>query len=277
MNTVLLKNSKRFRKNIISIILGVVFAVYFIGVSIYLGRVDGFGVAMIFLGLLWIVVSMKVDKFSDAIKRFPKIAKILLIAILVAFILSFIIVEATVVYHMRATSTAGADYVVVLGCQVDGSTPSIPLRSRVNAAVKYLKENRDTEVVVTGGQGPGEDISEAEAMSEVLIRSGIGESRIFKETSATSTMENFKFSDELYNLRDKTVVIVSSDYHMFRALSTAKRLGYENIEALPSKSELTILPAYLLREYTTVLYYKLMGRIWAQERAPGHPRSGASV
>jgi uncharacterized SAM-binding protein YcdF (DUF218 family) len=74
-------------------------------------------------------------------------------------------------------------------------------------------------------------------------------------------MENFIFSNELYNLSDKNVIIVTSDYHMFRALFIAKKLKYTNVSGLPSRSQRSILPAFLLREYVTVAYYKILGRI----------------
>ena len=154
-----------------------------------------------------------------------------------------------------------AEYVVVLGCQVDGSIPSIPLIRRVNTAIGYLNRNQNTNVVISGGQGPGESISEAEAMKRILIRNGIDEKRIFEEYKSRSTIENFTFSDRLYNLSDMNIIIVTSDYHMFRALSIARKLNYRNAKGLPSKSQLSVLPVYLLREYAAVMYYKLTGKI----------------
>jgi uncharacterized SAM-binding protein YcdF (DUF218 family) len=162
---------------------------------------------------------------------------------------------------MRLTAEDSAEYVIVLGCQVAGSIPSIPLWRRVNTAIHYLNENHNTNVVISGGQGRGENISEAEAMKRILLRNGIDENRIFAESYSKSTMENFKFSDNLYNLKNKNVVIVTTDYHIFRALSIAKKLNYHNVKTLPSKSQLSVLPAYLLREYTAIMYYKLSGKI----------------
>jgi uncharacterized SAM-binding protein YcdF (DUF218 family) len=60
---------------------------------------------------------------------------------------------------------------------------------------------------------------------------------------------------------DKNIVIVSSDYHLFRALAIAKKLGYKNISGLPARSQKIMRPAYIAREYVTVMYYALTGRI----------------
>jgi uncharacterized SAM-binding protein YcdF (DUF218 family) len=227
----------------------------------YWGRVDIFNKSMIAIGFLWIFISIKINDVLIFMEKLPKFMKIFFKIILASFILSFVIVEGIIIYNMRTASGKEADYIIILGCQVDGSIPSIPLMRRVNVAVKYLKENKNTNVVITGGRGAGENISEAEAMKRILLRNGIEETRIFEEQNAKSTMENLKFSDELYNLKNNNIIIVSSDYHMFRALSIAKKLKYKNVEGLPSKSQLSVLPVYLLREYAAVIYYILLGRI----------------
>jgi uncharacterized SAM-binding protein YcdF (DUF218 family) len=234
---------------------------YLIIVSIIWGRVDTFNIVMIFFGLLWIFFTIKIKKIYERFIKLPKTMKILFKVIVLSFILSFVIVEIIILCNMRTTAIKDADFVIVLGCQVDGSIPSIPLIRRVNTAANYLKENSNTNVVVSGGQGRGENISEAEAMKRILIRNGINENRIFAESNSRSTMENFKFSDNLYDLYDKNIVIVSTDYHMFRAVSIAKKLNYQNVKTLPSKSVLSVLPVYLLREYASIMYYKLSGKI----------------
>jgi len=252
---------KSIRKRTACIILGILFVMYFIIASLNWGRVDSFNMVMIFFGSLWIFAAIKISKICILFKKLPKIIRISLKIIILSFILSFIIVESIIIFNMRSTAKANADYVIVLGCQVVGTVPSVPLLRRVNAAVSYLRINQNTKVVVSGGQGPGEDISEAEAMKRILLRNGISENRILVENKSKSTRENFLFSDNLYSLHDKKIVVVSTDYHMFRAVSTAKKLNYKNIEKLPSKSVLSVLPVYLLREYAAVTYYKLTGRI----------------
>jgi uncharacterized SAM-binding protein YcdF (DUF218 family) len=161
----------------------------------------------------------------------------------------------------KNASSDGADYVIVLGCQVVGEYASLPLLSRGYTAVRYLNRNPETKVIVTGGQGPGENISEAESLRRLLLENKIDKERIFLEDKSKNTMENFIFSDDLYNLSDKKIIIVTSDYHIFRALSIAKKLKYTNVSGLPSRSQRSILPAFLLREYVTVVYYKILGRI----------------
>ena len=84
--------------------------------------------------------------------------------------------------------------VVVLGCQVRGETPSLMLEKRLQVAYAYLEAHPDAPCVVSGGQGPGEDISEAEAMYRWLVERGIEPGRIYLESASTSTAENLRYS-----------------------------------------------------------------------------------
>ncbi|MDR0320882.1 MAG: YdcF family protein [Treponema sp.] len=162
---------------------------------------------------------------------------------------------------MRTTARAEADYVIVLGCQVVGEYASLPLLSRGYTAIRYLNRNPEARIVLSGGKGNGENISEAEALRRLLTANEIDKERILLEDQSRNTIENFRFSNELYDLSDKKTVIVTSDYHMFRALSVAKKLKYTNVSALPSRSQRVSLPAFLLREYVTIMYYKFTGKI----------------
>ena len=256
-----LKKINQFRRNIILMIMGIFISLYFTITSIYWGRFDIFNFLVSLTGVLIIILSFKVNSIINKFKKWPKLLQYFLKVSFICFILSFIIYLSLILFNMRNTSKAGADYVIVLGCQVVGEYASLPLLSRGYTAVRYLEKNPETKVIVTGGQGPGENISEAEALRRLLLERKIDKERIFLEDKSKNTMENFKFSIELNNLSDKNIVVVTSDYHMFRALSIAKKIKYTNVSGLPSRSQRSVLPAFLLREYVTILYYKLLRRI----------------
>ena len=78
-------------------------------------------------------------------------------------LICFAAVEAFIIFPMLGKPHKDLDYLVVLGAQVKGETVSNSLRLRLDEALDYLEENPRTRVVVTGGKGPGEDISEAAA------------------------------------------------------------------------------------------------------------------
>ncbi len=117
--------------------------------------------------------------------------------------------------------------VLVLGCRVKGETPSSMLWHRTRTAYDVLCEFPDAVAVVSGGQGNGEDITEAEAMRRLLTEWGIDESRILIEDKSTSTAENFDFSVEILKQHGITdgIAVVTSEYHQYRASLYAKRSG----------------------------------------------------
>ena len=84
-------------------------------------------------------------------------------------VVSLISIECLLLRHGEAdNSDIPVDAVIVLGAGVNGETPSAALQSRINAAAAYLQKHPDVPVVLSGGQGPGERITEAEAMRRAL-------------------------------------------------------------------------------------------------------------
>lgn len=138
--------------------------------------------------------------------------------------------EIPIVGTAARASKSDAPYVIVLGAAVYGETPSISLRHRSDRAVAHLAANPDAVAVLSGGQGEGEDISEAECMRRYLREKGVAESRILTEDRSTSTLENLTFSKaaiEAAGGDPAHVAIVSSAYHLYRAKRMAAALGME--------------------------------------------------
>lgn len=88
---------------------------------------------------------------------------------------------------------------IVLGAGLRGERVTDLLARRLDAAYDYHLENPNAVIVVTGGQGPGEDIPEARAMKAYLVEKGVPEKQILEEASSTSTEENFCFAREIWN------------------------------------------------------------------------------
>ena len=158
----------------------------------------------------------------------------------------------------QGTGSGDADYLIVLGCQVNGTVPSRMLRQRLDAAVAYLSANPDTIAIVSGGQGNGEDITEAAAMHGYLTAHGIAPERIIPEARSTSTMEKLRFSMELMD-EGASVAIVSNEFHLYRAGQMAASLELD-AALIPADTEFPILTAsYFLREILAVWKFHLLG------------------
>ena len=158
----------------------------------------------------------------------------------------------------KGAPEAEADYLIVLGAGVNGTVPSLSMLNRLTAARAYLEAHPGCVAVVSGGQGPGEEISEAEAMSRWLRANGVDGNRLLLEDRATTTLENLAFSFALIppEGRDR-VAVVSSEYHLYRAEYLARCLGY-TVAGVPARTTLPALRAnYYIREALGVVYYTL--------------------
>lgn len=150
--------------------------------------------------------------------------------------------------------------VIVLGCQVNSSGPSLMLKNRLEAAYSYLSENPEAQCIVAGGKGDNEHISEAEAMYNWLVDRGIEKSRITKEPNSSSTLENLKFSKEILSAQGKELnaILVTDGFHQYRAGLQAKSLGFK-VNSISSATPIYLLPAYWVREWFAISYQLTFG------------------
>ena len=161
----------------------------------------------------------------------------------------FLLIEGIILYHGKKAPEKNADYAIVLGAQVRGKIPSKTLYQRIKTAASYLLDNPNTKVICSGGQGSGEEISEALAIKQGLLSLGIEESRIILEDKSTNTLENLKNSLEIMNDANAKVVIITSDFHCFRSVMLAKNLGIHNVSSASAYEFLVTTIQYYVREF----------------------------
>ncbi len=187
------------------------------------------------------------------LERIPRLIRQLTAGLLAVGILLFAVLEGMILSQFSATAEPGADYVVILGAQWKENGPSDVLRRRLDKALIYLRENPDTKVIVSGGQGANEPVSEAEGMREYLLSAGISEERILTEPESFNTKQNLEYSSCFLNLKEDRVVLVTNNFHMFRALLIARKQGYQKVEGLAASSVYGFLPNNMLREFLSLV------------------------
>ncbi|MDE6530824.1 MAG: YdcF family protein [Lachnospiraceae bacterium] len=145
--------------------------------------------------------------------------------------------------------------VIILGCRVYGEYASLSLLERLQAAEEYLKEHPEAVCILSGGQGPGEDISEAECMYRYLTEQGISPEQLYLEDKSTSTRENMAFSKTIIEEQgfSTKVAIVTNEYHEYRASIIARNQGLEPA-SVPASTAVWLFPAYYVRELYGILY-----------------------
>ena len=167
--------------------------------------------------------------------------------------LCFLLVEARIIAFSRKPCTSGADALIVLGSQVKDSGPSMDYQARLDSAYEYLAENPATIAVCTGAKGKSEPVSEAKGGADYLIQRGIGKERILIEDRSFNTIENLANAKKLLEERnfddESSVVIVSADYHLYRAKYIAQKLGYKNVSCKGGHGLWLLLMHYYTREF----------------------------
>ncbi len=199
-------------------------------------------------------------------KKKPKLAQTLRCILIIG--LCLVLVAGTVTGIVIGTAGKGqaekpTEYVIVLGAGVNGTVPSLILSERIERAYTYLAENPDVICIVSGGQGPGEDITEAQCMFDRLTARGVDPQRIWQENKSTSTRENLQFSlaliEEKTGARPTEAAIISNEFHLYRAGLFAKEQNLTML-GVPAKTTWFSLRAnYFLREIVAVWYYMILG------------------
>ncbi len=240
--------------------LGIASIVYCLVIALFLSYGTRFFLVWSVIGvffLLWSALLLH----PAWLGRIPKWMKRLFLAAFFAGLLCFGAVEGMILGGFWEQPAPGADYVIVLGAQWMAGGPSYVLQKRLDAAAQYLQDNPDTVAIVSGGQGSNEPISEAQGMKEYLVGMGIEEGRIWMEASSSNTYENLANSAGLLDKADDRVVLVTNNFHIFRALGIARRQGYARLEGLAADSYPAMLPNNLLREFCGVAKDTLLGNM----------------
>ncbi|WLR56954.1 YdcF family protein [Mesobacillus subterraneus] len=186
----------------------------------------------------------------------PIIIKIMIAGLLISmFYAGYLHYKIT--QHANMDVPKNADYILILGARVKGKVPSLALQYRIDHAANYLKENPNTIAIASGGRGPGEDISEAECIKRELIQHGIEESRVLLEDKSTDTYENIGFSKKMIPDNAEVGLVVTNDFHIFRAKMIADNEGLE-INGLPAKTPIQAVLKSYTREYLALTKYFMM-------------------
>ena len=181
-------------------------------------------------------------------------ALIWILKLALALAVLFALCMAALFVIARVYPVPGGEYgaVIILGCQVkEDGTLSRQLEDRLALGLKLWQARPDSVVVVCGGQGINEPVTEAAAMKEYLTAHGVPERSILMETQSKNTLENIRLSKAMLGSIRK-VAVVTSDYHVFRAGMIAEELG-EKLEGIGSPTKRYFWINAFVREFIATL------------------------
>jgi uncharacterized SAM-binding protein YcdF (DUF218 family) len=150
------------------------------------------------------------------------------------------------------------DYIITLGAGVRSETVSPLLKGRLDKALEYYHQQKAlVKMVVSGGQGPDEPVSEAFAMAKYLHSQSVGNAKIIQEDQSTTTLENMLFSKQKisadwHQSTPPRVIFATNNYHVLRGAIYARKAGLD-ANGVGSPTSFYFLPSALIREYIALL------------------------
>lgn len=245
---------------VVLFLVGIAFLIYFLCVAFFVGHGTNFY-------FIWLILAVVVMAFAILLKRgffiahFPLWIRRTFVILLCMGVMIFGIVEGFIISGFSMKGQPGADYVIVLGAQMKADGPSKALQYRLDEAIRYLNENPSSKVIVSGGQGSDEHISEAQGMYEYLVEKGIEKDRIIKEDKSVNTTQNLAFSAEYLDRERDSVAVVTNNFHVFRAVKIAEKAGYQNVCGIAAKGEPFLQINNMMREFFGVMKDFLFGNM----------------
>lgn len=259
--------SMNFIKKFLAVLLLIVgilcffyaFAMYFSGFGGFLSFV---WLIPAFLGPLW--AGMLVEKIN-----LRKWQKRMMLFVLTPIIVFFLVVEVIIFSGFFEKPKEEPEYIVVLGTTVYEHGPCYLLRQRLKEGAKWAETYKDAKIVVTGGQGKTEPFTEGSEMKRYLIEElGVAEERIIVEEASVNTYENMTFTGEILEKQDEKfsyettpVLVVTNNFHMYRAIKIARKAGFETVSGAPAGTYIFLFPHYMVREFCAIIKNTAMGRM----------------
>lgn len=261
--------------------------IYYAVIAIYSGLTTSFSFVWLVFAVVSILMALGSETYIKHKDKVPLWIPVSAVTVCCAGILVFIMVEIMVFTGVAARDASGLDYVIVLGARVREDGLSKSLQKRLDKAIEYLDQNPSTILVLSGGRGEDEPISEAEAMRDYLVFNGVQPEQLILEMRSHSTVENIAYSRvaiEEYQAEKKEkkqdnpifmkpgtflevpdkpikIGVLTSDFHVFRAQQIAKKWGIPDIYGISCESDPVLFIHFCVRECAAILKDKLAGNM----------------
>ncbi|WP_067547794.1 YdcF family protein [Nocardia crassostreae] len=193
-------------------------------------------------------------------------------------LVQFVAFLGYVLVYARRPQRPGAEVIVVLGCRLRDGRAGPLLASRLDRAVEVYGVERERGgapvLVVSGGQGRGDSIAEADAIAAYLEAAGIPATALVRENRSRNTEENLRYT--LRELRGRgidpdtaRITVVTSDFHVLRTAALARRLGLR-AQVNGARTTRCFARRAVLREFAAVFaMYLATAARWGRRRESG--------
>ena len=197
--------------------------------------------------LLVFALDVRFNLFTRSKRMILRIVGWIVRAVVLLFTLVIVFFGGKVAVGSLINTAGRADHAIVLGLALENGKPTRDLLARLDTAQAYLEEYPEAQLILTGGNADESGRTEAAVMRDILAERGVADERMILEDQAESTKANFRNTAQLID-PSAPVVLISSNYHMDRAVQTAKSAGFSHVLRLPASSSFFSSGANVLSE-----------------------------
>ncbi len=261
--------------------------IYYTVIVIYSGITTSFSLIWLMFAAISVLLAAGWEAYIKYKDKIPLWIPVSVVTMCCTGILVFAVVEILIFTGVTVRDTSNLDYVIVLGARVKETGITKSLKKRLDKAIKYLDDNPGTILVLSGGQGEDEPVSEAVAMRDYLVYNGVREEKLILDTRSFSTVENIAYSrvaieedqarkkvsrldnpiimkpGTFMEVPDKPIKIgvLTNDFHVYRAQQIAKKWGIPDICTISCDSDPILFLHFCVRECAAILKDKLVGNM----------------
>jgi uncharacterized SAM-binding protein YcdF (DUF218 family) len=191
-----------------------------------------------------------------------KLAVKLVVGLLAAVVLYLGVTFVQVWRAARHDQARSADAIVVFGTAQYNGVPSPVLAARLDHAIELYEKDLAPVIVVTGGNQPGDQFTEATASANYLIQRGVPDEDVLREVSGTSSWQSLAAAANFLDDRDiDDVLLVSDPFHSLRIRAMATELGLEAHSSPTKTSPIRGMSEarYMARETVAVAVGRIVG------------------
>ncbi len=179
-----------------------------------------------------------------------------------ALVLYLAVTFAQVWRAARADQARPAEAIVVFGTAQYNGVPSPVLAARLDHAIELYRKRLAPVIVVTGGNQPGDQFTEATASANYLIQRGVPDDDVLREVSGTSSWQSLAAAANFLSDRSiREVLLVSDPFHSLRIQAMANELGLEGHPSPTTTSPIGGMSEarYMARETVAVAVGRVIG------------------
>ena len=222
--------------------------------SLLLGLIILAGEAVFIAGIVRVITTNEVQPLLIPKAFLPVTLAVFCVSVIYGSV-SFLIFMIYTLFLQIVPRKRDFDYVIIHGAGLlGGNRVSKLLSDRLDKAVEvYHMDPTPPVLIPSGGQGADETVPEAIAMKDYLLSRGIPEKDIVPEDRSSTTLENLRFSKNILDRFEgrKYTALVSSNYHVYRALRYCREVGLE-CTGIGSHVAFYYWPSALIREYIAI-------------------------